>query len=685
VCHFCALPIPGASGPEPRYCCYGCRFAAEVAGASGERGAANWALVRLCLAVFCALNVMAFTMALWSEDVYGPPGAEETLAGRFHGVFRYLCLLFTLPVLLLLGGPLLEDALAALRRGRLATDLLLLVGVAAAFSFSAWSVGRDGGPIYFEIACMVLVLVTLGRWLEATGKIRATQALEGLQELLPRTARRVHAGREEVVPLEAVGVGECVRVLAGERIPCDGRVDRNPISVDEQFLTGESRPVEREVGERVWAGALNLDGDAYVAVTAPAHQGALARLAELLREVRLRRSRHERFADRVSAWFLPLVVALAVGTTLYHGRAASWDRGVLAGLSVLLIACPCALGLATPMALWAGLGQAARHQVIFQNAEALERLAEVRVVALDKTGTLTTGRAPVETLALGCDEERHEVLARAAALAGASHHSLSRAIVQYAGAQTEVVDAVQTKPGRGVATSETALGSERFMHERACRMPAELADAVARARRRAAPLVCVAWKGQVRGVFVHREELRPEAKSAVAALRALGLRVEVLTGDHAERGAQLGRELGLPVHADLLPEDKLAELERMRRAYGPVAMVGDGINDSPALAASDVGIALGSAVDVARGAAAACLVSDDLTRLPWAIGLARRTLRTIRLNLFWSFVFNVAGLAWACTGRLNPVVAALAMTASSLLVVASSLRLARTAPTGVAT
>jgi heavy metal translocating P-type ATPase len=647
----------------------------------GEEGAATWALARLGLAIFLTMNVMVFTMALWTQDFYGADGGGAfTVALR--GLFRYLSLLFALPVLLILGGPLLESAWQAARRGERTTDLLLVVGVAASYVYSAASVVRDEGAVYFEVGCMVLVLVTLGRWLEATGKLKTTAAIESLHRLLPDGARRVRDGGEASVPLGEVAAGDLLRVLPGERIPCDGVVVRDGSAVDEQVLTGESQPVAKGPGDRVFAGTLALDGALVIEAASGAGGGALGRLIEMVRRARLSKGRFERLADRIAGWFLPAVALIALAAFAWHTRRDGLDRGILVGLAVLLIACPCALGLTTPMAVWTALGRAARAQVLVRNGEALERLATVRAVRLDKTGTLTTGTPTIAEFVSAPGQDAAAVSATASALAATSAHAHCLAIRRLASPAPVSVTEPRSFPGRGLQARRSAdgvvvrLGSPRWLHECGLTTPPELAAVVEKGLAGGHALTCVGWDGEVRGVFLLHEQLRPEAAQAVARLREQGLDVAVLTGDHAARGRAIAEELGVPVEAGQLPEDKVASVERARREVGPVAMVGDGINDAPALAASDVGVALGCGTDVSRDSAAVCLLGNDLLRLPWAVALARRTVGVIRGNLFWAFAYNVVGIGIACTGRLNPVLASLAMVLSSLFVVTNSLRLA---------
>jgi heavy metal translocating P-type ATPase len=705
-CAYCGLPVPRpwsfgkqwarANDCDPdtaaqAFCCFGCRFAAAVTQARGPEAQINWMLTRLGLAIFLTMNVMVFTMALWTQDIYPTdPGSATSLTVTLRDLFRYLSLLFALPVVLILGAPLWDDAWEKVRRRQITTDLLLMVGVAASYIYSAVSVFRDSGPVYFEVGCMVLLLVALGRWLEATGKLRTTEAIESLQKLLPESVRRVAPNRsDEEIPLASVQVGDCLRVLAGERVPCDGRLVAGAAAVDEQILTGESTPQMKEPGSRVLGGTLSLDGDLVLRVLATAREGTLARLVQLLREARENKGHYQQLADRMAALFLPAVMLVALGAGVWHAHSGGLDDGLLTGLAVLLIACPCALGLATPMAVWAALGQAAHAGVLFRSGAALEGLATVRAVRFDKTGTLTTGAPAVAAFVEAEREQRSAVLASAGALVGASRHPYSIAIQQYIqendGRRSfPGVDGVRTVPGLGLSArttdgGEIFLGSLCLMNGEGLRACGRFAETISQALDQGLALTAIGWQGKIHGLFVFQEQLRPEARAALELLREQRLDLAVLTGDHAARGALLSRELEIGVQAGLLPEDKVAAVAEARLVRGPVAMVGDGINDAPALACSDVGIALGCGTDLSRESADVCLLGNDLLRLPWALGLSRKTRRIILENLWWALIYNLIGVLFACTGRLNPVLAALAMVLSSLLVVGNSLRL-RTSP-----
>ncbi|MEQ8789643.1 MAG: cation-translocating P-type ATPase [Pirellulaceae bacterium] len=697
VCHYCGLPTPSRSWfgarahaavetepAGPVYCCSGCRFAEAVAQERGAEGQARWTLTRLGLAVFFSMTVMVFTLALWTQDVYLSEGEIPPQAGALYDLFRYICLLFALPVLMLLGAPLLESVIADLRRLRPTTDVLLLMGVAAAFVYSLASVLRGQGHVYFEVVCMVLVAVTLGRWFEATGRLKTTEALHALERLLPDVARVVRDGCDMEIPTEEIVVGDQVRVAPGERIAADGVIVRNRATIDQQAVTGESQPAIREEGDAVLSGTLNLDGDILLRATAPGTAGTLKSMAEAVASAAACKERYQRLADRVVRWFLPVVVVLALTALAVHWRWSGLDHGLLAALAVVLIACPCALALATPMALWASLGRASRGQVLVREGDALSRLAQARVLCFDKTGTLTTGRPKLTRLV--CDPAASETLVKqaAATLADSSRHELSQAVVrsnrdlQPTSAARDVLE----QAGRGISgfvsgvEHRVYLGSPRYMQENDQIFSPEIQRQRDQAEQEALSLCCVAWDGAVQGVFCFREQLRDEAADVLDWCRGR-YHVVVLTGDHRARAEALSRELrGVAIEAEMLPGDKLAAVERLRREHGAVVMIGDGVNDAPALAAADVGLALGSGADISRHSGDVCLLSSKLDRLPWLIALSQRTVRVIRWNLLWALLYNSVGVALAAAGLLNPIVAAAAMAISSLLVVSNSLRLA---------
>ncbi len=673
-CDYCGLPIAGAPSPatEARYCCYGCRFAASVTQASGETGEARWTMTRLGLALFCSMNVMVFTMFLWSQ----PETVLEPAAAILYDVARYACLLFTTPVLLLLGAPLLDDAWRELRRGKPSLNLLLVSGVGASFLYSLWAVWNNAGHVYFEVACMVLVAVTLGRWLEASGKLRTTEALRALQQLLPDQVRRVASESEELVPLGEVVCGDQLRVLPGEHLPTDGRIDRGQATLDERTVTGESVPVAKQAGDVVYSGTLNLDGELIVEVTSPPGAGTLERLIAAVMSAADGKERFQRLADTISAWFLPIVLIIAALTFVWHGTNYGLAPAILAALAVVVISCPCALGLATPLALWSAVGAATQRHILVRDGDAFSKLADANVVCFDKTGTLTTG-CELCKIDIFDGFDRDAVLAMAAALANASTHVLSQAICDYAareGVSRSTVTVVRTVAGRGVegrlahSGVKIQLGSQRWMTEQG------LEDVLPPSVASDQPRCLLAYDGRVVAAFLFQETLRPEAMATFAQLREQGLSLWLLSGDGSTRVTTVAKTLGAECRAELLPQHKLTAIQSLQDKHG-VVMVGDGLNDAPALATADVGIALGCGADVSRWSASICLLRDDLSALPWLMDLSRRTTSTIRWNLLWAFGYNAVCIPLAAGGWLHPAIAAAAMVISSLFVVSNSLRL----------
>jgi len=745
-CAWCSLPVSSGAGRRKSdadsessvYCCFGCRMAHAITQERGQEGAVRWTVVRLGIAIFFAMNLMAFTMTMWSLDVYDVQ--RDAFQMQLFEVFRWLSMIFALPVLLLLGVPLLQNAVESWRQRIYSTDLLIAIGVIAAYMISAVNVVRGQEGVYFEVGATVLVMVTLGRWFEATGRQKATEALDRLAALLPAAARRVSGEQTADVPCVEIVPGDCLQVRAGERFPVDALLVEGVTTVDEQVFTGESTPVEKNTGDRVLAGTVNLDGHVTVRATSVFRGGSFGKLLQLLQDARLSRGHYQRMADRVSAWFLPLITLIALATLIAHWRFGI-GLAIQHSLSVLLIACPCALGLATPLAVWTALSTAARHQVLFRSGESIERLAAVQALCFDKTGTLTTGSPQVQHLCVLNDQESADILPLCAALASTSTHPFSQAVVRFLStapfrgkvecrpaetSRRNSLSQVRSVPGGGVEALRGdgtigRLGSLEFVTAGADippRLRLRLAHALSIADQEAASVVGVSVAGRPLVLFLLTETMRPEACLAIRQCLERDLPVTVLTGDRGAKAEQLRRNLldchepgcqcsaecmsahahhqeheehpehhpapvepsRLMIECDLRPEQKVEQLLRIRDRAGVVAMVGDGINDAPALAASDVGIAMGCGADVSRDSAQVCLLSNDLSRIPWAICLARRTRSVIRQNLFWAFGYNSVGVILAAMGLLNPAIAAGLMIFSSLLVITNSLRLMAEAP-----
>jgi Cu+-exporting ATPase len=608
-------------------------------------------------------------------------GAHEILPG-------WLQLLLATPVQALVGWRFYRGAYAALRGGSANMDVLVALGTSAAFLWSAAQVTFGGhGGLYFEASVAVLGFVLLGNLLQARATAGASAAITALSALTPATARRRVDGREEEVAVESLEPGDLVLVRPGERLPVDGAIVEGETEVDEQLVTGESRPVPKRAGDALVAGSLNGSGFLVVAATAVGEDATPARIGRLVARAQLAKAPVQRLVDRVTAVFVPIVVALSI-ITFVGWLIAGAGLGVSLGhaIAVLVIACPCALGLATPAALVAGAGAGAKAGILVRDIDALECAAKIDAVIFDKTGTLTAGRpALVATEALDGDGSR--LLALAAAIERGSEHPLGKAVVEAAegqGLRIHEAFNIRAHSGDGVSGdvegAKVAVGGLRLLASLGVHTaPIELM--LARQAAQARTAVAVSEGRRARGVLAFADAPRPTAARAVGRLRALGIEVVMLTGDSAEAAAPIARAVGISrVEAGQRPADKLVAIERLKAEGSRVAMVGDGVNDAPALAAADLGIAMGGGADVALESAGVALLRPDPSLAGSAIELSRRTVKTIRQNLAWAFAYNLIGLPAAAFGFLSPAIAGAAMALSSASVVLNALRLSRWKP-----
>jgi Cu+-exporting ATPase len=568
-------------------------------------------------------------------------------------------------------------------------DLLVAIGTSAAYGLSVYQLARHGEHamehLYFEASAVVITLVLLGKWLEARAKRQTTEAIRALNALRPDVARVRRGDEETEVPIAQVRLDDVVVVRPGERIPVDGTVLEGASEVDESLITGESLPVAKHEGDRVTGGSVNAQGLLVVRTTAIGAETTLARIVRLVESAQARKAPIQRLVDRVSEVFVPVVLGIALVTLLGWGFATgNWESALLNAVAVLVIACPCALGLATPTAIMAGTGVAAKHGILIKDAEALEVAHAIRRVAFDKTGTLTEGK-PRLVAAEPSNGDRDSLLAASAAIQSGSEHPLARATVQAAqGIAVARASDVRAIAGRGVAARvngrELRLGSSRLMNE----LQVDLTPQQARARELQDEGRTVSWVAdvtdspQLLGLLAFGDTVKPTAREGIAALKAQGVESVLVTGDNAGSAAAVSRELGITdFRAEVLPEEKARIVASLKRPGEPVAMVGDGINDAPALAAADVGIAMSTGTDVAMHAAGVTLMRGDPALVADAIDISRRTYSKIRQNLFWAFVYNVVGIPLAAFGLLSPVIAGAAMAFSSVSVVTNALLLRR--------
>ena len=609
------------------------------------------------------------------------------LVGRHWMLDGWLQLALAAPVQFWLGARFYKAGWAALRAGSGNMDLLVALGTSAAFGLSLYQLLRGHGAhaLYFESAAVVITLVRLGKWLEARAKRQTTAAIRALQALQPETAHVLREGREQELPLAALRVGDEVLVRPGERIPVDGLLLAGDSQVDEALITGESLPLTKHAGDRLLGGSVNGEGLLRLRCTALGAESTLARIARMVEQAQGHKAPIQRLVDRVSAVFVPVVLGLALLTLIGWGLVGGnspdgWERALLNAVAVLVIACPCALGLATPAAIMAGTGVAARHGILIKDAQALEQAHRVTLVALDKTGTLTEGRPR-----LVAAEGEEALLPLAAALQAGSEHPLAHAVRDAAqGLPLPTATQLRAVPGRGlrarVEGQDLALGSARFMEE----LGVDLAAQAGRAAALQAEGRTVSWLAaldgapRLLGLLAFGDTLKPQAREAVAALHAQGIATALVSGDNRGAAQRVAEALGIDeVRAEVLPEDKARIVGELKAGGRVVAMVGDGINDAPALAAADVGLAMATGTEVAMAAAGITLMRGNPALVADAITISRKTYAKIRQNLFWAFFYNLIGIPLAAFGLLNPVIAGAAMAFSSVSVVGNALLLAR--------
>jgi cation-transporting ATPase V/Cu+-exporting ATPase len=604
--------------------------------------------------------------------------------------WRLATFLVATAVQLGVGWPFLREAARRARRRSANMDTLIAVGTLAAYGFSVGQLLAGGMELYFETAILLIAFLTLGRYFEARAKGRAGQAIRALVELGAKQARVLRDGAEVLVPVDQVSVGDLLRVRPGEKLPVDGEVVDGASAVDESMLTGESVPVDKAPGDRVAGATVNTSGVLTVRATAVGADTALAQIVRLVEQAQAGKGQLQRLADRISAVFVPLVMAAAALT--FTGWAVLGDdptKGLTAAVAVLIIACPCALGLATPTAIMAGTGRGAELGVLIKSVEVLERTRRITTVVFDKTGTLTRGQVALTDTVPAAGVDQALLLRLAGAVEADSEHPIGAAIAAAARQQGQLpaTSRFEAVAGQGVRADVPAdggapvtvwVGRRKLAADAGLLVPQALEAAAERLESQGRTAVLVGWQGEARGVLAVADTLKDGAAELIGRLHGMGLEVAMLTGDNQATAQAIAAAVGVDrVLAEVLPADKVGEIARLQARGKVVAMVGDGVNDAPALVQADLGIAIGSGTDVAIQASDLTLLRGDLQGVATAIALSRRTYRTIIQNLFWAFGYNTAAIPLAAAGLLDPVIAGAAMAASSVSVVANSLRLRR--------
>jgi len=620
---------------------------------------------------------LIFTIPLFSAMFFHMAGIHNILT---NGYFQ---LLLATPVQFIVGYRFYKGAYKSLRGGGANMDVLVAMGTSAAYFYSLYNLLVGVHEYYFEASAVIITLILLGKTFEAIAKGRTSEAIKKLMGLQPKTARVIKDGIEKDIPIEEVQIGDIIVVRPGERVPVDGVIIEGNSSIDESMITGESIPVDKSVGDEVIGATINKFGSFKFQATKVGKDTVLSQIVKMVEEAQGSKAPVQRLADKISGIFVPIVIGIALVTFLiYYLVVGDFNIGLINAVAVLVIACPCALGLATPTAIMVGTGKGAENGILFKSGEHLERAHEMKAIVFDKTGTITKGEPEVTDIIPVGNMDRDELLKLAATVEKTSEHPLGQAIVKKAEENLLMIEKAEeftAIPGKGIkagfGNKTIYVGNRRLMEEENMDVKS-LEERLSQLEEEGKTAMIVAVDGNIEGIIAVADRIKDSSKEAIEKLIKMGLEVYMITGDNERTARAIGEQVGIEnILAEVLPENKAEVVESIKAKGKKVGMVGDGINDAPALAAADVGFAIGTGTDVAIEAADVTLMRGDLMSIVTAIRLSHRTMRAIKQNLFWAFFYNTIGIPFAALGFLNPMIAGAAMAFSSVSVVTNSLRL----------
>jgi len=635
---------------------------------------------RMLIGGLIAMHIMIISLIIYVREWLGLSSVQNEFLEYFFYLMQFV---LSMPLTFVLGWPIIRAGLASLVRGLPNIQTLVSLGAISAFVISSRNLFLVTGHIYFDTAAMLLFLVTVGRWLEIKAHKASQTVVEEILEGLPTMANSISVNGEEPVAVESLRPGSRILIRPGEQFPADGVVAEGQGLVDESLLTGEPKSVLRIGGEPVFAGTINLDGVFEVIVSRIGVDTRAGQVGKLLHQALWQRAPVEQLADKLAARIVWGAIAISLGTYFYWNAQSGYEAALLNALSVLLIACPCALGVATPLTLWQALTHAAKNGVVLRSTAVIEKLSRIESIYFDKTGTLTQLPLQLQKIA-SIEQDENSFLSRVVSLEYVSEHPFAQTIVEEGiqrGVETYPVTEFKVIPGWGVSgkvkNTPTWIGNANLMEKESLQFPAELTDKIEKWQAENLSIIYAGWEGKVRGIFGVGESIHPDSQAVINTLKEAGMQMAILTGDTALRGAYWEDIFGIQTHAGLLPEEKLSII---KAADASVMMVGDGINDGPSLAAAEVGLTFNKGTDIAQTASEVILLNDDLYAIPWLLSLAHEARMRVRQNLMWALAYNLVGVGVAVSGVLQPVLAAVAMLLSSTFVTRNALRLKKFPP-----